>query len=318
MDKKLKIVAIVHGYFPNHNAGAEAMLHQIMWGLKEKGHEVRVVTKNPGADEYEGVPIFDFNDPDMKDHVVWSDIVFTHLDFTRRALTFAQRYRKPIVHLVHNDKQLQYNKITAAGCDLAIANSDWIKRTINSRIPSVVLYPPTLPERYETKTTRKTITLINMNEAKGGKMFWQLARIFPEKEFLGVKGAYGEQIGYDGELKNVKLYENSPDVNRVYSQSRIVLMPSSYESWGRVAMESLCSGIPVIAAPTPGLKESLDYAGIFAEHDDVAGYVEAIRMLDDPKNYEYYSKAGKKRAKEVADAFRLQLDEVEKQLYKIL
>lgn len=318
MDKKLKIVAVVHGYFPNHNAGAEAMLHQILLGLKEKGHLVRVVTRNPGAKEYEGIPIFDFSDPDTNEHIAWSDIVFTHLDFTRRALILAQKYRKKIVHLVHNDKQLQYNKVKPENCHLAIANSDWIKKTIRSKVHSVVLYPPTLPERYRTETTRETITLINMNEAKGGKMFWQLARIFPDKKFLGVKGAYGEQIGYEKELDNVEIYDNSPDVNRVYSQSRIVLMPSSYESWGRVAMEALCSGIPVIASPTPGLQESLDYAGIFAEHDDVAGYVEAIRMLDDAKVYNTYSDAGKKRSEEVANAFRLQLDEVEKELYKIL
>lgn len=79
-------------------------------------------------------------------------------------------------------------------------------------------------------------------------------------------------------------------------------------------MEASCSGIPVIAAPTPGLKESLDYAGIFAEIDDLAGYVEAIRMLDDEKIYDKYSKLGKKRSKEVAAAFAEQMEDLEKRL----
>jgi glycosyltransferase involved in cell wall biosynthesis len=95
-------------------------------------------------------------------------------------------------------------------------------------------------------------------------------------------------------------------------------MPSSYESWGRVAMEAACSGIPVIAAPTPGLKESLDYAGIFAKHDDVADWVEAIRFLDDPKNYERYSKLTKKRAREVAEKFEKQMETLELKLLAIL
>ncbi|MFI1769152.1 glycosyltransferase family 4 protein [Streptomyces sp. NPDC020800] len=55
----------------------------------------------------------------------------------------------------------------------------------------------------------------------------------------------------------------------VYSRSRVMLMPSLYESWGRVAVEAFASGIPVIAHPTPGLVESLGEAGIFAYRDDL-------------------------------------------------
>ena len=317
MNKSLKIVAYVHGYFPNHNAGAEAMLHQILYGLAEKGHECRVVTKNPGAVEYEGISIFDANVPDVRDNFEWADIIITHLDFTPRAVQMSQRYKKPLVHLVHNDKQLAYNKINYRTADLAIANSNWIKKTIPFNIPSVILYPPTDPIRYKVETTREAITLINMNEAKGGKIFWQLARIFPERKFIGVRGAYGEQVGYTENLSNVTLYDNSPDVLKIYGQSRIVLMPSSYESWGRVAIEACCSGIPVIASPTPGLKESLSYAGIFAEYNDVAGYVEAIKSLDDKVLYDKFSKAGIKRSKEVSDKYYDQLDIVEQEFYRI-
>jgi glycosyltransferase involved in cell wall biosynthesis len=153
-----------------------------------------------------------------------------------------------------------------------------------------------------------------MNEAKGGKMFWQLARIFPERQFIGVLGAYGEQVAYDKELPNVTLYKNDPDVKKIYAKTGIVLMPSSYESWGRVGMEAACSGIPCIAAPTPGLKESLADSGIFAEHDDVAGYVEAIRYLDVKENYDKHSKAAKARAKVITEAFREQLEILEEKL----
>ena len=314
MKKSLKIVAYVHGYFPNHNAGAEAMLHQILVGLMEKGHEVRVITRNPGDIIYEGIPIIDRDSKEALAAIQWSDIIFTHLDHTRRAVLLASQYHKKIVHLVHNDKQLSYNKINRASCNLAIANSQWIKDTIRHGIDSVILYPPTDPARYKVDTTREAITLINMNEAKGGKIFWQLARIFPNRKFIGVKGAYGEQITFDRELPNVTIYENSPDVNKIYAQSRIVLMPSSYESWGRVAIEACCSGIPVIAAPTPGLKESLGYAGIFADHDDVAGFAEAINSLDDPNAYKQFSDLASQRAVEITAEFYKQLDIVEDKL----
>jgi len=315
----MKILAIVHGYFPNHNAGAEAMLHQILVDLKNKGHEVLVLTPNPGAEEYEGVEIHKLTGTVSKKDILWSDIVFTHLDLTKLSMNICKRYKKPLVHLVHNDKQLRYNKVrNSSSAALAIANSDWIDKTIPSSIPSVVVHPPTIPDRYSVKTNRKHIALINMNEAKGGKIFWQLARIFPDKKFLGVKGAYGHQIIEDIKLKNVTILENTPNIQEVYKQCGIILMPSSYESWGRVAMEASCSGIPVIAAPTPGLKESLDYAGIFAEFDDIAGWVEAIRMLDDEKVYDKYSKLTKKRSKEVADKFANQMIVLEQELLKLL
>jgi glycosyltransferase involved in cell wall biosynthesis len=314
-EDKLKVLAYVHGYFPNHNAGAEAMLHQLLIDLRDKGHEVKVLTENPGAESYEGIEIYEAHSKKEIGLIQWSNIIITHLNMTRFAVQHGKRYKKPVVHIVHNDKQLSYNKVFDSGsAGLAVANSDWIRKTVKRGIDSIVVYPPTIPERYTVKTNKKYITLINMNEAKGGKMFWQLARIFPDKEFLGVKGAYGEQVEYEESLPNVTIIENTPEILSIYKKTGIVIMPSSYESWGRVGMEAACSGIPVIASPTPGLTESLDYAGIFVEHDDVAGYVEAIRMLDDKETYDKYSVLLKQRSKEVAGAFADQMLLLEQKL----
>jgi glycosyltransferase involved in cell wall biosynthesis len=317
--RSLKILAYVHGYFPNHNAGAEAMLHQILIDLISKGHEVKVLTRNPGADEYEGIPLFEAGTQKDRLFAEWADVIFTHLDYTRFAVKLGARSKKPVVHLVHNDRQLSYHRVMdASTAALAIANSEWIRATVRRGIPSLVVFPPTIPDRYKVETSREAITLINMNEAKGGKVFWQLARIFPDKKFVGVLGAYGEQVAYEKELPNVTILKNTPNIQEVYKKARIVLMPSSYESWGRVAMEASCSGIPVIASPTPGLKESLGYAGIFAKHDDIADWVEAILFLDNKNNYKKYSELTEKRAKEVAQQFSQQMLELESRLLSIV
>ena len=317
--RSLKILAYVHGYFPNLNAGAEAMLHQILMDLKEKGHEVKVLTGNPGASEYEGIPIAEAGSTQDRAFATWSDIVITHLNYTRHAIKLAQRANKPIVHLVHNDHQLSYYKVVdTTFAALAVANSEWIRATIKKAVPSLIVYPPTIPERYVVDTSREAITLVNLTESKGGKVFWELARIFPDKKFIGVKGGYGPQEMYEKDLPNVTIVENTTDIQSVYKKSRIVLMPSSYESWGRVGMEAACSGIPVVASPTPGLKESLGDAGIFARHYSVADWVEAIRFLDDPKNYKKYSELTKKRSIEVAGKFKEQMEELEKKLLGIV
>ena len=317
--RSLKILAYVHGYFPNLNAGAEAMLHQILMDLKEKGHEVKVLTKNPGASEYEGIPLAEAGS--SKDRVLadWADVIFTHLNYTRFAVKIAQRSKKPIVHLVHNDWQLKENRIVdGSTASLAVANSEWIRATIKSTIPSLIVHPPTVPERYEVTTSREAITLVNLIEDKGGLMFWELARIFPDRKFIGVHGGYGFQQIYDKELPNVTIIDNTTDIQSVYKKTRIVIMPSTYESWGRVATEAACSGIPVIASPTPGLKESLGDSGIFARHHSVADWVEAIRFLDDPKNYKKYSELTKKRSIELANKFKVQMEALEKKLLDIV
>jgi glycosyltransferase involved in cell wall biosynthesis len=318
----MKILAYVHGYFPNHNAGAEAMLHQILFDLKARGHEVAVITKNPGAEEYEDIPIYNATGGTSAKEVElirWCDIIFTHLDFTRIAVSLAKRYKKYVAHLVHNDKQLAYNRIFDTGsASLAIANSEWIKKTVKRGIPSTVVNPPTKPERYSVKTTKEYITLINMNEAKGGKLFWELARIMPDRQFLGVKGAYGEQIEFDRKLDNVTILDNTPEIQDIYAKTNILLVPSHYESWGRVAIEASCSGIPVIASPTPGLQESLGESGIFANPNSVADWVEAIRSLDDEKLYKKKSKQVKDRSVQLANNFDIQMDILENKLISIL
>jgi glycosyltransferase involved in cell wall biosynthesis len=166
--------------------------------------------------------------------------------------------------------------------------------------------------------TGNAITLINMNENKGGKLFWQLARLLPNHKFIGVKGAYGKQVEHEKKLPNVTILNNTPDIQEVYKETKIVLMPSSYESWGRVAIEAGCSGIPTIASPTPGLKESLDYAGVFADVDDVADWVEAINMLDNSENYKKYSNLSKKRSDEVTKEFYLQMEDLEQKLVSMV
>lgn len=75
------------------------------------------------------------------------------------------------------------------------------------------------------------------------------------------------------------------DMRTVWAQTRILLMPSAFETWGMVGVEAMCSGIPVIAHPTTGLRESLGDAGIFADRNNPAEWVDAIRRLDDPAAY---------------------------------
>ena len=119
----------------------------------------------------------------------------------------------------------------------------------------------------------------------------------PHKSFLGVLGSYDEQITQN--LPNVTYVNNSPNIKQHYAKTRILLMPSEYESWGRTATEAMCSGIPVISSMAEGLVENCGSAGIFIKkRDDIKSWVEAITKLDDEKAYAKASRKAKERSRE--------------------
>jgi hypothetical protein len=118
-----------------------------------------------------------------------------------------------------------------------------------------------------------------------------------------VQGAYGRQVIPPVVPPNVTLAANTPRIrDEVYARTRILLMPSEYESWGRTGVEAMASGIPVIAHPTPGLRESLGDAGIFVDRDDTAGWADAIAELSDPDVYAQVSRRAAARARELDPA----------------
>lgn len=287
----MKVFAWVHLYAPDHCAGAEMMLHEILVALQARGHHVAVACDASSVENFEGVPIIPrrSNALDTKTErcglVAGSDIVITHLDRTREVIDAVARSR-PIVHLVHNDRQLRFHRVRPVDAQLVVANSRWIERGLRWRGRTIVVPPPVHAERYRVpRDGAEAITLVNLSEAKGADLFWKLAALMPRELFIGVVGGYGPQIIPRVIPSNVTIIEHGPDIRSVYNRTRILLCPSSYESWGRVGIEAAASGIPTIAHPTPGLLESLRGSGTFVDRDDVDGWVQEIATLDDPAIY---------------------------------
>lgn len=315
----VNIAVYVKDYVPMTKAGAEITLHEIMLRLKEKGHHVIVFCNNPSVDEYEGITIKPANNINKFGKQI--DVIFTQLDFTKNALTIARELNKPIVHLAHGDASLKLYRLNYKNVQMIISNSNWVNDSFKTlvNVPKLVVYPPLTIDKYKVNNKdAKAITMVNLIDLKGGNLFWQLARVMPDREFIAVKGGYGNQIMYPKDLPNVTIMENQDDMREVFKKSRIILMPSSYESWGRVGMEAAVSGIPTIATATEGLLESLGNSGVFLENRDVASLVEAIRLLDDEETYKKHSEFAKNRALEVSSKFNSQIDDVEKAMLKIV
>lgn len=308
----MKILATVHMGPPTHNAGSELMVHTMLRYLADRGHEARAVVGRGEDRTYQGVVYTSTDGMRGQDadrcraqlHR-WADVVVTHLDHSRVAVRYAKGAGKPIVHLVHNHLQLHANQVSGQNCDLAVMNSQWLADRVGWPHEQIIVRPPVWQDDYRT-TPGDHVTLVNLTSSKGCEVFYELARRRRSDRFLGVLGAYGDQT--IRQIPNVEIGGHTGDMrDDVYARTRVLLMPSDYESWGRVAVEALCSGIPVIAHPTEGLTEALGDAGIFCDRDDVGAWETELARLDDPDEYEQASAAAVARA---AELDRIALDDL--------
>lgn len=317
----MRIVWSIHLYPPAHNCGSEWMAHNVNQFLISRGHEVRVILHYYKGDPYtlDGVEVFPATG--IVDAYRWGRCVLTHLDMTQYTILMAKTAERPLVHFVHND--IAYSSIlNNFGNVSAVYNSEWIKNKIGYNIPGYVLHPPCNVSDYEVETSKEYITLISLNERKGGYLFYQIAKAMPERKFLGVIGSYDNPgplkmsqmdiVNQLVQLPNFTLVANTPDILATYKRTRVLLMPSDYESWGRTATEAMCSGIPVICTPTEGLRENCGDAAIYVGHPidgepgeaqvdtgAVAEWVKAIESLDNEKRYQKYSLLCSARAAEL-------------------
>lgn len=255
-------------------AGSETTVHAAMRAMVQRGHDVTVIAdRTPHDYEHEGVKVVSlpknqFHHARIRELAADADLLITHLDCTSLAMTLAVDINKPLAHFVHNHAQLGYWNTPPHKAQLIIFNSNWIAMNETYKGEpwpgdSVIIHPIIEPEKYKCERGTK-ITLCNPTEGKGVETVHRLAEAMPDYEFLIVEGIYGEQIAppnlneeWEARHPNIEHMKNSPDFRDVLRKTKVLLMPSNYESYGRCATEAACAGIPSIVHPTQGLWEAL-------------------------------------------------------------
>ncbi|MGH3878058.1 MAG: glycosyltransferase family 4 protein [Actinophytocola sp.] len=303
----MRVLALLHTYPPIQSAGAEMMVHTLLRALVDDGHQADVVLSRDAGEPYDldGVRVHPHRSKnDVFDHLHHADVLVTHLENTPRATILGSLNKVPVVHVIHNTFEPTRRWLERGPVTLAVFNSQWMLEDYRTHMqapmpPHVVVRPPVLLDEYRT-TPGDKVTLINLYLNKGSATFWALAERMPDVKFLAVVGGYGAQDIRD--LPNVEVVEHVPGHemrDRVYAQTRLLLVPSIYESWGRVAVEAMASGIPVIAHPTPGLKECLADAGTFADRNDLDAWEHEVRRLLDGRRWRPASRRAAARAAEL-------------------
>lgn len=322
----IRILGLVHQYIPVRCAGAESHIHAMFRALAHRGHRVDVVLSAQPGDPYEVDGVHVWPTVDRKhDATRWlqdADVLVSHLDNTARATMLGSFNNIPVALVHHNtfDPSKEALVMPMARADVVAVNShhmaddlgDYFDTRDEPQPKTIIVRPTADPMEYATVPGGK-VTLINLRRrqrgsgrdglSKGGEVFRYLAETMPDVEFLGVTGAYGVQEDL-ADLPNVEVLEHVPHHEmraRVYARTKVLLVPSSYESWGRVASEAITSGIPVLASPTPGLVEQLQDAGTFVDPTDLQEWHDTLRgLLHDPDLWVRMSARSSVRSAELA------------------
>jgi len=180
-------------------------------------------------------------------------------------------------------KNFQDYRRSATTASQTIANSEFTAKKIKQLfgIDSSVIYPPIKTENYRVAYDADGyITMVNpRTEYKGPDIFLDIADRMPDEEFLLV-GPIGAKPIKDraDRAPNVTHWEWCDDMRQAYSETKLVVVPSRWEAFGRVPAEAMVSGIPCVVSDRGGLPEVVGDTGeVVTDISAIEQWVDAIQ-----------------------------------------
>ncbi len=301
------IVWLMNSYVPNVRAGAEITVHALNQQLVASGWRVIVVLPDWQQAEVDGVECMRFpksgnltDAPHLAEVFRAANAIFCQNYDAQRAIQLLEPFGKPIVFFLHIEREKADILQQRFAVPVAVVYNSLTQKEQNPTIHESTIVRPYVPYGDFVPRDRPLptgpVTLLNCNDNKGGGVLIELARRLRSVEFLGIRGSYDKQLE-DVALRNLQYRATAEDPRAIYANAGIVIMPSRSESWGRVALEAMASGVPVICSKTHGLAEATGgAAAAYCRPDDIGCWTEAIqRLRADPAAYRAAVEAGRQR-----------------------
>lgn len=306
-------VLLAHELFPPDFAGGgEYIVVNIARSLRERGHDVRVVTTgDPAVTSHAGIPTqrlamsryrMNFAWRELEEAAREADVVHA---FTYHALypswRAARRFGKPYVCGVlalFGDVWLEMrgpvagrlwraaeDRLLSLPCDVRLHLSDFSRDLALARGlrggPDVVNVPGIIPGEFHAAQRKDGVLFTGkLDVRKGIDLVMEVARRLPQVPFRVVGwGERFEQLAASCPA-NVRL-EQRPEQRRHYVEAlagaRIFLFPTKAETFGLVVAEAMASGCAVVSS------SGLPFEGVRIAQDDVDAATRAVRELwEDP------------------------------------
>lgn len=288
----MKLAFISDGWVP-FPGGAERMIFNIAREMKNRGHEISVLTSYMKAYEFDGIkPTWISIGVHCYDHQPghthadgWKDIkgfldqhkpdvIITHHFFAREFAKELFGGPIPVVNLMYNGPRLP--------ADLTVYITEHVYKTSGGRPGDMIIMPPAFGD-IVASSHGDFIGFIKPIPHKGISLIYSIAEKMPEKKFLILRGEWQDIEDIRRGIPNVFFMDPVHDMRTFYEKCRLMLMPSMSEDAGTVAQEAALNSIPCISSGVMGLKET-NGGGIILSHVDSA-WVATIRDLDNPDYY---------------------------------
>jgi glycosyltransferase involved in cell wall biosynthesis len=288
--------------------------------LQSFGHSVHFVTLKRGNMPIKGAyrgfnwTFFTNAERELLGASIWSTPHYPFLPMVRK---LNGQFRKPLVITMHFGENLEHinSPVKYEWVEFIWVISKHITEHVRPRIThptffkSIDTIRPVILEHEVKMYARDTlpkgecITMINANALKGLPLFLELAKKYPDRKFLAVRPYYNI-IKVPENIRNIEWMNIQDDIRTVLAKTRILVAPSLYESWGRVAFEAMYNGIPVLfskpmdrdspaarpSGSTEGMQEWIGDSQISCSYAKFEEWTTAIEALDDPEEYARYSK----------------------------
>lgn len=253
------------------------------------------------------------------------DLIITQLMWSDVALKLANKHSIPsIMGVCKVPIEISLANGSSYAPTAIISTSKFVKDYVlkNWKRESIIINPLVEIDNYIIKKEKFSpfendlIFMFNPLQRKGGFVFKEIAKQLPSLKFGTVfgwsslkekpnsnrfskeyiqritesegsifDGSIPEYVNFDS-CNNIKIFQPEDDPKKLYEQINILLVPSQWEeAFGRVAIEAMANGIPVIASNVAGLKDSVGDGGILVEKDNIHKWIENIQKLMSSKDF---------------------------------
>ena len=298
-------ILVLSDCWPNFPGGAETYMRNMTLELVKRGHELEVLTSyEPARSEdkfkltYISIPVYAQHDKGRD--IIWSKVqsfiprvIITHHFFAGEFAEIFKDWAVPAIEVIHSRVRNPHAK-------LAVFNSNYTANTPGQlRLPQDMVILPMANPDTKADTHGDCIGHIKPIGGKGIMMTYALAKRFPNRKFLILRGEWqGAETMISG-CPNIEYMEPVKDIRDFYKRCRLLLMPSEREEAGTVPFEATLNGIPCISSDVMGLPET-NRGGIILpinnrpwdnemplhpDMESIARWQQEIERLDSPAYY---------------------------------
>ena len=262
----MTLTAFLHGYPPGWSMGGEVSTHRTLRVVPG----ATVFTTTPSDYDLDGVSVFQSSGPTYDKIIadaksVNASVLFAHSTMSAVTVRAARRLKVPSILAVHAPPRYAADLRAAwHGATVRLYNTEAARREWHDP-KGWLLHPPVGTPMEVAEGSQDALTLTSSLLNKGVTQTLELARRMPDQRFIIMRspahGTHGS-VEFEDEaakIENVEVWDRlHPDeMDRVWAETRVLLVPSRYETYGLSAVEAAWRGIPSVHVQTPHVLEGI-------------------------------------------------------------